>query len=91
MPMVSRIAAIVEMQILDADFAAGHMQFGRILGSGICRGTSIERIPSCTVPIFSKIEVTLRATQPGDIIQLPGERNGRGHGSDGDVAGRPLP
>ena len=36
--------------------------------SGICRGTSIERMPSCTVPIFSKIEVTLRATQPAMLF-----------------------
>ena len=28
----------------------------------------MERMPSCTVPIFSKIAVTLRATQPAMLV-----------------------
>ncbi len=36
--------------------------------SAISRGTAIERIPSCTVPMFSNVEVTFWATQPARAV-----------------------
>ena len=48
---------------------------GRAPGaSGCCRGTAMERIASCTMPTFSKMEVTLSDTQPAmlDSCQASG-------------------
>ena len=84
-------AAIVEMQILDLDFAAGHMQFNRILGIGhlprhVDRAHTILHCPDVLENRGDAARDPAR-----DIVQLPGQRNGRRHRSDGYCAGRPLP
>ena len=42
--------------------------------SAICRGTAMERMPSCTTPTFSKMPVMFCATQPAmlEICQASG-------------------
>jgi hypothetical protein len=60
--------------MLEADGAAFDAQPRGAGGSGNWRGTAIERMPSCTVPTFSKIAVTFCATQPAmlAICQVSG-------------------
>ena len=83
--------AVVEMQIFDTDFAAGDLQFGGVRRIGhLARHIDRAHAVLHGADVFE--DRGHAAGDPaGDVVQLPGQRNGGGDGGDGDASLRPLP
>jgi hypothetical protein len=82
------LGAVAEADVLERGCAPAVTASGGGAGRHRASGaaTAMERMPSWTTPTFSKMAVTLSATQPDMCADLPGQRQDHGDGADIDHA-----